>query len=55
MPSDCLTGSIWAQALGQFIGRDDDLLARMLKDVVAESSDPAVGRILDRYALEILK
>ena len=54
-----LTATSWNEVLGIVARRADNetttTLACMLQDIVNETTDPAVGRILDRYASQMLE
>jgi hypothetical protein len=56
MPADSLTAPLWAALLERWTPTNSDAatLASVLKDIVAESNDPVIGKILDRHTKEMM-
>lgn len=51
MPADSLTARQWLRALERY----SDRASRMLAEIIIESDDPVVAKILDKHAAEVLK
>ena len=54
---DALTTSIWLSTLKRIQLQDPSAnrLARMMTEIIEQSDDPVVGKVLDRHLLEIMQ